>query len=97
MLVVDDDAVECPAATHATIRAAIDAVPAGADGNVNGATLVTPVNSKNAIVRNTLVGFAFPCVDQGTNTSTALTCSHREGRVTRAASPRAPARRPLRA
>ena len=82
--------------------------------NVDGATVVTPVNSKNAIVRNTLSttvpqsvgvwlakvdfdgagvgidpelddnrigenavdGFAFPCIDQGTDTSTALTCSH---------------------
>ena len=82
--------------------------------NVDGATLVTPVNSKNAIVNNTLTttvpnsagvwlakvdfdgagvgidpqlddnrigpnaidGFTFPCIDQGTNTSTPLTCSH---------------------
>lgn len=33
-LVDDDDAAECPAATHATIQAAVDAVPSGGDANI---------------------------------------------------------------
>lgn len=36
---------------------------------------IDPQLDDNRIGQNTIDGFAFPCIDQGTNTSTPLACS----------------------
>jgi len=35
-----------------------------------------PLLDKNTIGPNVVTGFAFPCIDQGTNTKTRLACTH---------------------
>ena len=49
------------------------------DGSVSRVDVLAGIDPQlddNRIGPNTIDGFAFPCIDQGTNTSTPLACSH---------------------